>query len=231
VPAKSRAQSAAPFPHANIGWYGLAAFLVCCLTTIVSCAEASRTPVHSPAHNAGGTSQDLGPPPGAWYLRLASRSHLPLPDVGPLPYSRDSGAWLSTVNDPEPTRDEFSAFHERASTVISGFWAERHLETTDRPYLPGDYFGYRSEELLFDRAKLSAHALEMRDLLLTLQKFLARPENVRWRLGYFDDEDSLIVYPSTIIIGQRSLGPSQLLAPLENWLVRPRRSPEDRRSD
>jgi hypothetical protein len=137
-----------------------------------------------------------------------------------VPYSRDSGAWLSSVDDPEPTLEEFKAFYDRASTVVETVCAERLRETTDRPHLGGDYFGYRSEELLFDRAKLSTRAEGMGDLLLGLQAFLRRPENVRWRLGYFEDEDSLIVYPSAIVIGQHSVPQRDLIPLLRAWLGR-----------
>jgi hypothetical protein len=137
-----------------------------------------------------------------------------------VPYRRDSAGWLSAVDDPEPTADEFQAFFRRASTVVAQFAAERIPEKDLHPTLGGDYFGYRSEELLFDRAKWSTRAKELVDLILRLQGFLRLPENVRWRLGYFEDEDSLIIYPSAIVIGQRPAAPNELLPLVQEWLRR-----------
>jgi hypothetical protein len=197
-----------------------AAVLFSTLSLLVGCAQVSKAAAQPSARPAAADSETLGPPPGEWYIRLVSGGHSSPPDVGPVPYSRDSGAWLSAVDDPEPTHEEFQAFYDRASAVVRKFGAERLPETVGRPYLTGDYFGFRSDELLFDRAKLSTHASEMGDLLLALQTFLRRPENLRWRLGYFADEDSLIVYPSAIIIGQHSVAQRELIPLLQAWLRR-----------
>ena len=124
------------------------------------------------------------------------------------------------MDDPAPTPQEFKAFYDRASTIVERFDAERLREITDRPCLGGDYFGYRSEELLFDRTKLSTRAAEVGDLLIRLQTFLRLPENVRWRFGYFEDDDSLVVYPSTIVIGQHRVSSDDLVPVLQSWLLR-----------
>jgi len=191
-----------------------------CVDFAECCAETNRPPTISSSRDRSTGTAEIGPPPGPWYQRLIARKHLPPPDVGPVPYSHDSGAWLSAVDDPEPTPQEFKAFYDRASTVVERFGAERLREITDRPYLGGDYFGYRSEELLFNRTKLSARAAEIGDLLFTLQNFLRLPENVRWRLGYFEDDDSLVVYPSTIVIGQHRVPSNDLVPVLQSWLLR-----------
>jgi hypothetical protein len=158
--------------------------------------------------------------PSDWYGYLRAMHGEEHIAVGPVPELAHHRYWISSTDEEEPTNEEHRAFYEGARSVVRVCLEGHQWEgpALQRPYIVGDFFGCRTEMLAFDPRILVGKAAVLRDLLLRLQAYVQKPENRRWRIGFFDGEDSVVVFPDRILVGPLAVSAGDLLAALTRWL-------------
>jgi hypothetical protein len=157
---------------------------------------------------------------GAWYRGLV-QIHGERLIIGTAPASADDGYWISSKSESEPTAEEYNRFYDGLSTRLRAL-AELRLPGVDSlkvAYLGGDFYGTRTEELLFDPEVYLAHLGAFIEVIDLVQSYLQAPEHRQYRLGYFAPSSSLVIYPDALFVGPRRFARAEeARAALAVWL-------------
>jgi hypothetical protein len=156
-----------------------------------------------------------------WYRSLCRAHGQDKIAVGAVPEMEHHSYWVSSPDDPEPTSAEHKAFYNGLDGIIRPFGKDKFPNAPrelTRPYIVGDFFGMWSEMLVMNARLFKGHAELLMELLTLIQAYLRKPENRRWRVGYFAGPDSLVVFPEAVVIRQRVFDLNQATEPLRAWL-------------
>jgi hypothetical protein len=144
--------------------------------------------------------------------------------VGELAISADETYWVSSEAEDEPSNDEHDRVY-RALTAVCDAFSSRRLADAPRlsgAHIVGDFWGNRSECLVIDPGLVLESRAPLPELLGDLQRCLQQPGHAGWRVGYFEGDDSLVVYAGSIFLGAERFDDASsplLVERLDGWLA------------